>query len=295
MIKATQVFSVLVLAASLLCGCSTAEREEWNRAWSKPWFGRSSAPSDTEEWTIECNAYEGPHHQAMADRMATLLKRVGSLHSDQVWVEKGKKRSRVFYGVYRLRYVEAQTDQADHLKGDLIIQLSDQIKHDLEFIRRLAIGQEHPFFSARPIRKPIPDVGPAKWNLQNATGVYTLNVGVTYNTATLHNYKEAAVEWVRDLRARGYDAYYYHDPDKPQSSICVGTFGDDALVRDARGRTGYGPAVKALQRKARFKFNMENGHVVYKIAKNSKTGRKERIPNYSFLVRIPSRRELAGP
>jgi len=280
--------------ACLPLGCSTAEREEWNRALSKPWFGKSSGIGKREEWTIECNAYDGPNHRDMADRMATLLKKVPELRSDEIWVEHNEKESRVFCGVYQLRYVEAKTDGDDRLKGDVIIQLNDRVKRDLAFVRQLALGEEHPFFSARPIRKPIPDVGRPEWDLRNAKGVYTLNVGVTYPSPTLHNYKEVAVEWVRDLRKRGYEAYYYHDPDKPRTSICVGTFGEDALQRDSRGRRGYGPAVRALRSKDQFKYNLENGHKVYKVAANTETNRQERIPNYSFLVRIPTHEDRAS-
>ena len=279
------------MLASLPFGCSTAEREEWNRAWSKPWFGRSSGIGKFEPWTIECNAYEGPNRRAMADRMATLLKKVPELPADNIWVVHAQKQSRVFCGEYQLSYVEAETDGDDRLKGDVIIQLNDRVKRDLAFVRQLALGEEHPFFSARPIRKPIPDVGPPEWDLRNAKGVYTLNVGVTYPSSTLHDYKEAAVDWVRDLREHGYEAYYYHDPDKPRTSICVGTFGEDAFQRDSRGRRGYGPAVKALQSKDQLQYNLENGHKVHRVAVNPDTNRQERIPIYSFLVKIPTHEE----
>ena len=294
MLRFRTTIVILVVLAGLPCGCSTAEREEWDRFWSKPLFGRSSGSGETEPWTIECNAYEGPNHRAMADRMATLLKEVPELPSDDIWVEHSEKESRVFCGVYQLRYAKAATDGDDRLEGDVIIQLNDQIKRDLAFVRQLALGEEHPFFSARPIRKRVPDVGQPQWDLRNAKGVYTLNVGVTYPSATLHNYKEAAVDWVRDLRERGYEAYYYHDPDKPRTSICVGTFGEDAFQRDSQGRKGYGPAVKALQSKDQFQYNLENGHKVFKVAVNPETNRQERIPNYSFLVRIPRQEERSS-
>jgi hypothetical protein len=71
--------------------------------------------------------------------------------------------------------------------------------------------------------------------LRNAKGVYSLNIGVTYNTPTLHNHKQAAVEWVKALREQNFEAYYYHVPDGTKSSICVGTFGEDALVTYADG------------------------------------------------------------
>jgi hypothetical protein len=134
----------------------------------------------------------------------------------------------------------------------------------------------------------VPDIGPPQWDLRNARGSFTLQVGVTYGTPTLADYKTAAIEWVKDLRSRGYEAYYFHDPERPQTSICVGTFGDNSFFRDKKGRTGYSEAVKKLQMQDQFKYNLENGHIIYRLAQNPDTGKKERIPNWSFLVKIPS-------
>lgn len=260
-----------------------------------PWFGQAAATATREAWTIECNSYEGPSHREMGDRMADALRRVPELKSDEVRVEHEAQRSRVFYGTYPLRYKEATVDREAHVKGDVIIELSDKIKRDLRFIKKLSLDGKYPFWSARTIQKPTPDVGPPEWDLRNATGKYTLHVGVTFSTEKLQNYKKAASDWVRDLRSRGYEAYYYHDQEKPRTSICVANFGDEAFVRDARGRTGYGPLVKALQGLEEFAYNLENGHRVYRWTHNPETNRRERIPNFSFLVEIPRRRERSTP
>ena len=121
-----------------------------------------------------------------------------------------------------------------------------------------------------------------------------MQVGVTYNTERLHNYKQAAVEWVKALRADGNEAYYYHNPNKARSSICVGTFGDDALVDSGDGRTRYSDAVRALRDQGDFKYNLENGHKIYKRARNSDTGEIERLPNWSFLVKTPGPAKADG-
>ena len=146
-----------------------------------------------------------------------------------------------------------------------------------------------------------PDVGPPEWDIRNASGVYTLNVGITYSTQTLKNYKQAAIEWVKDLRNRGYEAYYYHDPDKPQTSICVGSFGEDAVRiqkwvepnGEARVRRVYTPDVESLQRKEEFRFNLENGARIFRSSRDPKTGAMARMPNKSFLVKIPKNDEAS--
>lgn len=283
------------LAAS---GCDPDRTEKWHqdnvRRWRSFWgagdsgrslFGRKAG--ETEIWTIECNAYRSPSRREMADRMATALKHVRELRPEKVWVEHGEKQSRVFYGDYELKYVEAKVDRESHARGDLVIKLSEAIKRDLRFIKTLALGDQHPFFSARAIPKPIEDVGPPEWDLRNAKGVYTLHVGVTYNTRTLHDYKRAAVDWVRALRDDGHEAYYYHDPDEPRSDICVGTFGEDAMIESSDGGARYSEAVNALRKQGDFKYNLENGHRTYRKARNTETGKAERMPNWSFLVEIP--------
>lgn len=286
------VFATCLLAA---VGCSESDKQKMKDMWkfdSGSGLGSGRRAGDKETWTIECNEFLGPGHTKTADTMATALKRVSGLNPDKVTVQYLDDRSRVYYGTYELKYVEAKGDSGRGARGDLIIQLSQEIKTDLDFIRGLAMGDKFPFFSARPVPQPKPDVGPPEWDLRNARGLYTLQVGVTYPTATLHDYKAAAVEWVKDLRSRGHEAYYYHDPDRALTSICVGTFGADALVDTGDGRTGYSPAVRALREKEEFMYNLENGHKVFQVAPDE-SGKRVRMPNISFLVEIP-RKDQAG-
>lgn len=283
-----------------LCGCNQEELERTNqenlKRWDDFWKGGASEGSpfgrkagDSEVWTIECNEYAGENSRAMADNMAAALKKVEGLKADAVRVDRHEDRYRVLYGSYPLKYVQAKVSKDSQVQGDLVIDLSDEIKRDLRLVRSLALGEEYPFFSARPIPEPAKDVGPPEWDLRTAKGVYTLNVGVTYNTPTMHNHEEAAVEWVRVLREQGYQAYYYHAPDGGRTSICVGTFGDDALVTGPDGKSQYSEAVQALRKQGDFQYNLENGLRIYRKAVNPDTGQPERIANWSFLVKIPQK------
>jgi hypothetical protein len=290
--------------ACLLCAaigaCDRAEMERMHEQnvekWNEFWKSGDSALSasghksgDTEMWTIECNEYLGPRSQEMADGLASALKRVEKLKPQAVRVEHGESRSRVLYGSYALKYARARVTNNSQVQGDAVIELSEEIKNDLKFIRTLAMGEQYPFFSARPIPQPEEDVGPPEWDLRNAKGVYSLNVGVTYNTPTMHNYKEAAVEWVKALRDQGSEAYYYHAPDAARSSICVGTFGEDALVIGPDGKSQYSEAVEALRNQSDFQYNLENGARVFNKTQDPDTGKVERIPYRSFLVKIPKK------
>ncbi len=299
--KARLLTVAVLFAALFAAGCNQQEmqrqHEERVRAWNEMWGiddGGGPRVGDKETWTIECNAYTGENRREMADRMASLLKRVADVDARQVRVSHEAERSCVYYGEYDLSYVRAETDSEEHTKGDVYVALNEAIKRDLRFVRQLSIGSQFPFFSARPIPKPTEDVGPPEWDLRNARGVYTLHVGVTYNTPTMHAYKQAAVEWVKALRSDGYEAYYYHSPDEPRSSICVGTFGDDALIQwqetiddQQVTRSRYSDEVEALRARADFAYNLENGVKVFRTARNPDTGETARMPNKSFLVRIP--------
>jgi hypothetical protein len=303
------LLAFVVGVASFACNNPDAKRrneentKKWNEFWGKDGssgglFSRRSG--DPEVWTIECSTYRGDQHAEMADKMATALKKVRDLRPDRVRVENAAEESRLYYGEYKLKYVEAKLANEQHAKGDVYVELSDEIKRDLGFVRSLALGERYPFLTARAIPKPTENVGPSEWDLRNAKGVYTLHVGVTYDTPTMHSYKEAAVEWVKALRDDGFEAYYYHAPDKAVSDICVGTFGDDAVTESFENikdpetgepqkvrRVKYSDAVSALRDKADFRFNLENGHKVFRAMRNEKTGQVAEMPNESFLVKIP--------
>jgi hypothetical protein len=49
-------------------------------------------------------------------------------------------------------------------------------------------------------------------------------------------------------------------------------------------------AVLELRNKEEFTYNLENGHIIYDAAVNE-SGQKGRIPNWSFLVKIPRQGE----
>lgn len=269
-------------------GCSQADKQRWDNLFKRrpQSVAKGRKTGEREKWTIECNEYLGPSHIDTADTTATALKRVKGIDPELVSVAHSDDRSKVYYGTYELEYVQAQVEGFSRAEGDLVVQLSDEIKTDLEFIRKLAMGNQYPFLQARPTQAPSPDVGPPELDLRNARGMYSLHVGVTYATPTLHDYKYAAIEWVKDLRSRGYEAYYYHDPEKPQTSICVGTFGQEAMADTGGGKSGYSSAVRALREKEELKYNLENGHIVYRIATDEKK-KQVKIPNWSFLVKIP--------
>jgi len=267
----------LVLAGVMLVGC-----EGKGFQWGQPSGGEGArraglfgARSGSEPWTIECGVYDDEDHRELADELERSLRAVRDLKADRVSVQHDEERSIVYYGRYDLGYEpDGET-----------ISLSDEIKGDLRFIRTLTMADgQYPFLGARPIPAPSEDVGPPEWNLENASGTYTLQIGWTHNTAGFSQRKQAATEWVRDLRQRGYEAYYHHSPDRPVSLVTVATFDESAVERTPDGRERYAQAVRDLQANPEFCCNLENGHRVIRTLEN---GEKRALP--SFLVRIPKR------
>jgi len=272
------LLSLTATAAILAPGCN----DGWK--WSKDGnAGKSSSGSGSwfgtkpggEEWTIECGIYSHDDHRRTAEDLAEGLRALKELKPNLVTVNSNDLRSIIYYGTYRLN-----RDQ----RNDMIV-FSDEINKDLRYIRSLApVNGQFPFLAARPVPKQTeskdPKTGPPEWNLANAKGVYTLQVGVTYNTAGFNERIEAAVEWVRDLRGRGYEAYYYHDTGR--SLVTVGLFDESAVAPSQDGRPQYSDAVRALRAKEEFSLNLENGMKTFSIQDDG-----TRAANPSFLVRLP--------
>jgi hypothetical protein len=88
--------------------------------------------------------------------------------------------------------------------------------------------------------------------------LYTLEVGIWSDfesgELTLQEIHRKAEAQARELRNRGYDAYFYHDDDKRLSSVTVGVFDHKAIDQ----RTGlYGPQLQALMEQ--FPAHLVNG------------------------------------
>jgi hypothetical protein len=269
---------LLALSLFVVAGCN----DGW-KSWKDGGTGRSSSgsswfgPSGGEEWQIECGIFSSDEHRRTAEELAGGLRTVKSLRADRVRVVHEEGRSVIYYGDYRLKRDP---------KSDMIV-FSDEINKDVRFIRTLApVEGQYPFLAARPVPKKVesgdPKAGPPEWNLANARGYYTLQVGVTYNTADFHERIEAAVEWARDLRSRGHEAYYYHDTNR--SYVTVGTFDESAATVGPDGRQQYSEAVRALRTKEEFAYNLENGMKAVTIQPDG-----TRAVNQSFLVRIPQK------
>lgn len=278
----TCAFLAALALSPLLASCTNggASGDGWD--WLRPKGGGHTPGPDEESCQIVCLRAEGPDRIPFADQMAEALKRVRGIDPGRVRVVHKPRESVITYGPYAV-VTDAQG----------AFQMTPQLRNDLKFIRSLSVGDQSPFLQAVHERIPRPGVGPSEWDLRNASGVYTLQVGLFYNTAGFKERKEAAVEWVRDLRSRGYEAFFYHDDTKGVSGVYVGNFDDSAVIGarttiKQRGATevhvgghaqDYAPHVIALMRQPEFQYTLVN-MAIEKI---------NGVPRPSILVHIPKR------
>jgi len=165
-------------------------------------------------------------------------------------------------------------------------------------------GAEQPVFSGAAIIPVLPEeFGPREWNLKNAGWQYeyTILVG-EFEDSPEHRYVgkrvKDCVEHCRELRKRGFDAYYDHGP--VRSLVTVGLFPETSVQQVVigwqRDRSGQNLPVlgqriadpqieKIMTTKSPPLFCLAwNGHVQYH--KDPKGGSK-RVPVGSQVIQIP--------
>jgi hypothetical protein len=106
----------------------------------------------------------------------------------------------------------------------------DAAQNDLAASKRHLYNDAPIFRGAMIVPLATADVGPEEWNLENCRGSYSVVVAVFYDDPE-HDYvgrKKFALDYVRELRQKGENAFYYHGPSK--SSVTIGDFPADAVV-----------------------------------------------------------------
>lgn len=251
------------------------------------------APEGT--WAIRCITLYGPEQYTEAKQLAESLKRVQQLDAQQVRVYNDSDGGHVYYGSFRRSF-------NDRTK-------SESFKPDptpaLNLIRSLSYdgGRTFPFGGALLEEIPTENVGPRQWDLTDKDGYWTLQIAVFYNTAEMTRRRQAAVEYCRALRTRGYEAYYYHSMSKSVVTLgaypeWVVTFREETPVsltgRPAEKRTVVeinDPGLLKLQRE--FPDNLENGARMLEKTLNPRTNKIEKNARPSFMAKLPkvTRRE----
>jgi len=169
------------------------------------------APPEGALYTLWCYSFTGPDHIAVSTRIKQQL--IQQTHLKDWYVVHGQSESDLYYGYYKTHEDVTQTEeyaraQADHAK---MLSLRDE-QGDRLF----------PMVVFVTINQPDPPA-PKEWELSHNPGYWTLQIAIYRDSPQR---KQAAVDAVRDARARGIEAYYQHG--SSASGVFIGSWPKEA-------------------------------------------------------------------
>jgi hypothetical protein len=173
------------------------------------------APPKDAQYTICCRDFSEPSHvQDSRDAQHLLMQ---STDMKKWYIVHAADHSTLYYGFYRTIDTRDPNDAAE---GKRAID-------DLNTIRQMQDSQGNRLFSASlpvPIDSPDPQANPA-WDITRTGGYWSIEIAAFTGSA---DRKQRAVDAVRDARAQGIEAYYYHGDNA--SSVCIGSWPQEAAV-----------------------------------------------------------------
>jgi len=263
--------------------------------------GGSAAYPKGAQWTILCREFRGADHVVRARQTKEAVMKTPGMRD---WHILHKENESVLYYGYYKTYNDPRA-QADRKKIDSMTDANGRRPFSLAVIQ--------PLNSA--------DVGPPEWNLANAKGAWSLQIGVYMDSPERKQY---AVDAVKEARAQGIEAYYYHG--ETMSLVCVGSWPLQAvrvadtlgsggeqgkpklvipdlpegaqapIIRDKQGQRLHvesprnevvDPTLKAMMEK--YPTNAINGETMLTSRTDPRTGRVVTTPDPSLVVPIPQR------
>ncbi|HEX8340931.1 MAG TPA: hypothetical protein VF624_08490, partial [Tepidisphaeraceae bacterium] len=175
-------------------------------------------------YSIMCQRFVGPGHERQA-RLAkdTYVQATGR---DQFFVFHETDRSELLYGGYRT--IDPANDPLE----------SNRAEADRAWIRSIKNSQGQTAF-ARSLLVPLPSADPSsnpEWNLalldrdkpREDPGRRYWSIVIAAYTADAGDRKQLAVDSVRDARAMGLEAYYWHGPSV--SHVTIGAWPRHAIA-----------------------------------------------------------------
>jgi len=224
---------------------STAAADDWGTDWDP---GRNTGSADTTAGSST----------VWAIVLATFPSESGSLGYDSV--ENPDAQA----ALHRIKAIEIQGQPA------FARAMLTRVK-----VRPVGIAT-HPL-SLMSVRLRYPNLDP----------LYTLEVGIwgdfESGELTLKQIHEKAERQTRELRNRGFEAYFYHDNDKRLSVVSVGVF--DRTAIDARSGM-YGPGLQTLM--DQFPAHLVNGETLLEPIDGRDASRGTRVQK-PMPVLIPKR------
>jgi hypothetical protein len=178
-------------------------------------------------FTISCIDFAGPDHVQRASRMRDQLVHTSGLRDWYVVHNADAQRSVLYHGYYKAIEAGPDADRATRAEAE-------RARSDKQKLDALTTADGKRLLTATlfmPLDAPDPD-GPSEWNLARANGYWTLQIAA-YTGGPER--KRLAVESVKEARAMGIEAYYYHGPSV--SSVCIGAWPMEAAVVLGEGST----------------------------------------------------------
>lgn len=267
---------------------------------------RGTSPSGDAEWTILAHTIRTANHIAESKRLKEDL--IASTPLKDWYLVHGDSESQLFHGYYRS--YEGGDAAAAQARADLagVREVKD--------VRGVSVFRNAAF---APIHQPEPEA-PAEWNLANSGGYWSLQIAAYQDHP---DRKQAAIDSVREARAQGIEAYYYHGD--RVSSVCVGAWpreafeqGEAVANKDSRKRvvvtnqnlpeavaeameeegerknelvlTNQGRVkdkrLEAMMRQ--YPYHFVNDDISVSKIRNPNTGMVTSVPDPSFLVTVPT-------
>ena len=160
-------------------------------------------------FTVYCVTIKGADHAARAKGLRGQLQKNTGMRD--WYIIQGEGQSTLYYGFYR-----------DEKEG--------KAQEDRKAVANLRAANGDRLFQMvclMPLEGGDP-TGDPQWNLENAKGMYTLQIAVYRDSPQR---KDVAVQAVKEARAAGVEAYYYHGPNA--SIVCVGAWPETAVRETA--------------------------------------------------------------
>jgi hypothetical protein len=170
-------------------------------------------PPEGAKYTLLCMSFTSPTHIADAARAKEYL--IAHTELKDFYVVHSEQQSDLYYGFYKTYSDRSQIDeftraQTDLTKlGSLLNDQGDRVFPAVMFV---------------PLSIPDP-VAPKEWEVSHNPGYWTLQIAIYRDSPER---KQAAVDAVRDARARGIEAYFYHG--KLNSGVFIGSWPKEAAT-----------------------------------------------------------------
>ncbi|MEM7227356.1 MAG: hypothetical protein AAF432_00930 [Planctomycetota bacterium] len=225
-------------------------------------------------WTVLLKTFTNENHEAAAHTMRTTVTQIAP-QLGEAYVQTTGESSLVAFGFF-----DEPTDE-DAQAGLAAVKDTEfrgQKLFPLAMLSPIKIGEEgdlHPY-DLRVVRQTYPRI----------RDLYTLDIavwgGFDSDEWPRERVRQTAESFALQLRAKGEDAYFFHNDASGLSSVSVGVF--DSRAYDAQSQM-LSSEVRAVMKK--FPYRLTNGEPLFMLEDPQNPEASRKIPQPSMLSVIP--------